>query len=275
VTLFLLSDSLSLRFNSINNLGMMNNYQQIEATLRKNIDDVYKLIEFDHLILKFCLSSLTTLNEKLKKTFKINNPNLLVSKTITHLKRIRENDSLRLHYQIMFNQSNVLLVSLFASAVADLFRDGVNSLAELGNSEELMKEEFKLSVDEIMEHGHELPHRIGYVIADKKDISFQDMKSIRRAFHSYFSVSMEKNETVNNIIFAQAARHVIVHDSARISERMINQISGAVPRRIMNKISAQDTIQFDREEIKIIGESMLIYFCELRSKVEERLNVNN
>lgn len=251
------------------------NYLEIEDTLLKNIDDVYKLIDFDHSIIDFSISALETLTTNLEKAFNIDNPKLLAINTASQLRSIRENDSLRPRYQVMFNQSNVLLVSVFASAVADLFREGVNTLAELKTSKELMKQEFKLTVDEIIENGDELAHRIGYLIAEKKDISFQDMKSIRRAFNLYFSVSMEKNETVNNLIFAQAARHVIVHDSARVSDRMLFQVSGANPRSLRKDIKSGDTINFEPEEIKIVGNSMTVYFRELRTKVEERLNAKS
>jgi hypothetical protein len=112
--------------------------------------------------------------------------------------------------------------------------------------------------------------RIGHLIADKNDLKFQDMKSISRAFKDYFGFNIVKDENVNNIIMAQAGRHVIVHDSARINEKIIRQVSGAKPRHLKPQLSGE-TIQFNSDEVKLIADSMLKYFRQVRSQVEARL----
>lgn len=250
---------------------MSQGFEGIENNLVKNINGVYELMNFDRVILDFSITALKELKAGLVRSFDIDNPKLLASNTIQMLENIRTNDSLRPRYKIMFNQSIVLLVSLFASAIADLFREGVNQLAKNESSKEIRREEFKLTVEEIMEQGADLPNKIGYLIADKKDISFQDMKSIGRAFREYFSVSMEKNETVNNIILSQAARHVIVHDSGRITERFLNQVAGAKPRGLKPTMQSKGMVQFDTDEIHLVGKSMIEYFHELRVKVDDIL----
>lgn len=62
---------------------------------------------------------------------------------------------------------------------------------------------------------------IATLFIDKKDLSFQDMQAISRAFKDYISVEITKNKTVNNIIPAQACRNVIVHAGGKITNRLI------------------------------------------------------
>jgi hypothetical protein len=172
---------------------------------------------------------------------------------------------------VIFNQCVVLLVSVFASAVADLFREGVNALIKGGKAEKLRGEELLLTIGALQDMDYDLTDRLGYLLVEKKDISFQDMKSIHRAFREYFGVEMQKDRIVNNIVLSQAARHVIVHDAARVSDRFMKQVSGAKPRDIKNELDGHQSIQFDTDEVDTVVDSMLSYFSELRKKVENRL----
>jgi len=227
---------------------MEDSFIQIETTLKQNIEDVKKLAGFDNVILDFSISAIRDLQGKLSK-IDINNPNLMASTTLTMLENIRSNKSLRPQYETIFNQCVVLQVSVFASSVGDLFRSAIDILIDTGKSNELKDEEFKLSVRELEEFEYRLDGRIGQLVAEKNDISFQDMKSINRAFRKYFSVSIPKDEITNNIIIAQAARNVIVHDAAACNDRLRKQVSGAIPRDIKSNLSDIQRIQFDPNEI--------------------------
>lgn len=249
---------------------MSGQFEQVEISLKKNVQDVQGLMEFDRVILDFSISALKELQKNLAK-HQIENPALLAANTLRVLQDVRKNDSLRPRYQVIFNQCIVLLVSVFASAVADLFRDGINALVRVGKSDEIRKEELQLTVGELEDMGYDLTDKLGHLIAEKNDISFQDMKSIRRAFHDYFGIEVPKDRIVNNIILAQAARHIIVHDAGKINERFLKQVSSAIPRDIKTVLTASETIQFDTNEITLVTESMLTYFTSLRNKVEQRL----
>ena len=257
----------------------MNSFKEIEHRFENNIQDVYKLIEFDSLILKHTLRMLNDLDAKLRKLNNIDNPNLLPGNAIKNITNIQTNKSLRPHYKTMYNQSIVLLVSLFASAISDLFKEGLNQLAQTHSSTKLtkkeldsfMKEELKLTVKEVIAYGGTLSEHIGDIIADKQGISFQDMKSINRAFRTFFSFDIEHDFNVNNIIIAQASRHVIVHSGAIVNQRTLNQVSKAQPRSVKSDLSDTTHIQFEPSEIKEVGESMLAYFKALKRKTEECL----
>ncbi len=251
---------------------MTNELLRIEHTLKQNIDNVHKLVQFDHVILDFAITALTDLRDALSKQG-IHNPAMTAANTLQMLQNVRKNDSLRPRYEAIFNQCVVLLVSVFASAVADLFREGIKVRIKSGHVEKLREEELCLTIGEIQDLDFDLSDRIGYLLADKKDISFQDMKSIHRAFREYFGVEMPRDKTVNNIIFSQAARHVIVHDAARINDRFLKQISGATPRDIKKELGSENSVQFGTDEIQAVASSMLSYFGDLRRKVEDVMEV--
>jgi hypothetical protein len=257
---------------------MDDKFQIIEDRFNKNIEDVYQLIQLDSHVINTTLIILRNLDENIKKS-NIDNVTMLPGKAIQNLENIKNNDSLKPHYETMYNQSIVLLVSLFASAVSDLFKEGVNQLAKLSGTKtsidkeikSLMKQEIKLTVDEIIGYGDKLPEHIGDIIAEKQDISFQDMKSINRAFRTFFSFNMVQDSHVNNIIIAQAARHVIVHDAAKVNKRTRNQVSRAIPRSVKDNLLGVTFIKFEPNEIKEVGNSMLVYFQKLRRNIAESL----
>lgn len=245
-------------------------YQDIETTFRENVEDIFKLMSFDRVILDFAIRGLEDLQEKLRKSHHIDNPRLLAENTLQMLRNIRKNDSLRPKYQVIYNQCIVLLVSVFASSIADMFRKGINDLAEKGDSSQLRNEELKISVSQLLEFDGEIKEYLGNLVAEKNDLSFQDMKSIGRAFKTYFGFTVEKDKDVNNIIMAQAGRHVIVHDSARINERVIRQVSGANPRELKPNLSGK-TLEFNSEEVELVADSMLKYLVGIREKIQARI----
>lgn len=246
-------------------------YQDIETRFRENVEDIRKLMNFDKMILDFAIRGLEELQEKLRHSHQIDNPRLLAENTLKMIKNIRENDSLKPRYEIIYNQCIVLLVSVFASSVSDLFRKGINDLAVKGDSKELRNEELKISVSQLVEFDGDIKECLGRFIAEKNDLSFQDMKSIGRAFKNYFGFVIERDRIVNNIIMAQAGRHVIVHDSARINEKILNQVSGATPRDLKQDLSG-DLVKFSSQEVELVAKSMLSYLVSITRKVESRVS---
>ncbi len=247
-------------------------FESIENTLKKNIADVYQLAHFDRIVLDFAINQLEGLEKKLNKDHFIDNPQLTAATTRKSLENIRTNESLKSRFEIINNQCVVLLVSLFASAIADLYRDAITNLALSGTSPKLNDEELKFTVSEIVRDDTVLAKRIGRLMEEKRDVSFQDMKSIGRAFKEYFDVKIDRGNTVNNIIMAQAGRHVIVHDGAMINDRLRKQVGNAVPRELMPAIPNKGRLLFQPKELKIAGSSMLEYFSELRLRMERRFD---
>jgi hypothetical protein len=222
----------------------------------KNSESVKELMNFDRIILDFSISKLDELNVKLK-ALDINNPQLLVDFTLQALRGIREHDSLRQKYESIYNQCLVLLVSHYTLTMEDIFKCGVNILIsenkfKMNNSDDSIK----ISISELRSLNFDLSGNFGELLLNKKDISFQDMQSLNRAYSQYLDISLPIDKNLNNIIFAQAARHSIVHSSAHADDKFINQIRNLNPRDLKVSIKKKDVINMTPEEILIIDESM-------------------
>ncbi|MBN8770315.1 MAG: hypothetical protein J0I46_01990 [Thiobacillus sp.] len=98
------------------------------------------------------------------------------------------------------------------------------------------------------------------------------MKAIHRAFRDYIGVEIDKDAVVNNIILAQACRHVIVHAGGEITPRLTRQVSEAFPRDIKAKLPNSSVVQFSQHEVQTIAESMMGYLSKLVMKTESAIS---
>lgn len=236
--------------------------QQISDNFNKNLSSVNELLEFDQTILQFCISHLEDLEEGLKKGG-IENPFFSVQRVIKALKNIKLHGSTKIKYQIITNQSLVLTVSHFASAIHDLFKCCINHAFKNNLSDHLNKEELKFNVKELANIGSNLEDQIGEIITQKNSISFQDMKSIQRSFKNYFKYQIKKSDHVNNIIYGQACRHAIVHNGAKVDSSLLNQIKAANPNNLNKDLKDKEEIHFSNDELKIVMDSMKTYLDDL------------
>lgn len=244
-----------------------NTISNIEARFRANVESVHKLMDFDDLVLEYSIKSIDELCKRLKKA-KIVNPLLTAEKTLKQLKVIRQHKSLRAHYQEIFNQGVVLLVSYFGSVLQDLFEEAVVFSLSQGGQEKLLKEELRMTVAELKHKEFDLKRHVGEFLISSKNISFQDMQSIRRAFGDYLKADPGKDKIVNNIILGQACRHVIVHYGAVVDGRLINQLRDAVPRTLKLSLEENAKVEFVPKEVKTLGADMLKFVGGIVEKVK-------
>lgn len=241
--------------------------------IRKNFQDNVKslndLMNFDDLILSFGIQALERVDRFIKKQ-RIQNPSCDVTKELNQFKQIRSNKSLKPHYQIMLNQCIVLLVSYFSSSVEDIFTTALTFTLKNRESKKLSKEDLKLTIADLQAVKFNLSDNIGELFASKKDISFQDMKNIARAFKSHLGFEPPKNRDVNNIILAQACRHAIVHSGALVKDRTIKQVSHATPREVKQVLHIDQRIMFITDEIITICTSMTNYLHNLIQGVSKK-----
>lgn len=160
----------------------------------------------------------------------------------------------------------VLLVSYFGSALGNLFRYAIDKAVE-GGDRRVLSEELNVEVDELLSRGDRLHEVLGDMLILKKDISFQDMKSVSRAFKKYFGIDIEKTPEVNNIILGQACRHAIVHDGGRANARTIRQVVSAKPRSLKPTILENEQIFFSTQEVEELAQDMRLYLETLLSQI--------
>lgn len=252
-------------------------FSNIKSTFNKNQESVRQLLNFDRIILDFCIMHIETLEHKLKtnKEIQLTNTHFLPSGTIAALKTIRRNDSLRIEYDSMFNQGLVLAVSHFSSAIHSIFREAINQACcccpELLT---VSNEDIKITFEELKSYRFDLTLGLGDLVIKKKDISFQDMQSVNRAFKTFFNLDIERDSHTNNIIIAQAARHSIVHAEGVADEKFMKQIRDTNSRTIKSNIVPDEKILFTTIEIEDVQKSMSVYIDCLIDKLDERILKN-
>jgi hypothetical protein len=230
---------------------------EIIEQFRENVKSVSELVNFDRVVLDFAIAQVQSLRnaqgiERLQAT--------AVENAVKALQNVRKNDSLRPKYQVIFNQCVVLLVSYFGSMVGDLFKSHLaDSLKNGLVSPACRREEIKLSLGELEAISYDILSNIGEVVVSAKNISFQDMQSIARAFHDWLGYEPEQDRDVNNIILSQACRHAIVHSGGMVDKRLTNQVRNATPRDLKLDLAENEPIRFSPDEIEVVGKSMIRY----------------
>ncbi len=228
---------------------------------RKNVESVYDLVDFDRYVLDFALAQVSSLKSAQAITRLQTNA---IENAERALQNVKTNNSLRPKYKVIFNQCIVLLVSYFGSAVSDIFKDYLTECLRQGRLlPGCKKEEIKLSFDELQAINYNVLENIGDIVVSTKNISFQDMQSIARAFRDWLGYEPPQGRNVNNIIVGQACRHVIVHSGGIVDRRLMNQIRSATPRDIKQGIALDENIQFEPSEIVVAGNSMIEYTEQL------------
>ncbi|WP_169335092.1 hypothetical protein [Thiobacillus thioparus] len=238
----------------------------------QHVADVNRLIEFDREVMHVAISAVEELHERLVNKMGITNEQMNGGRALKILRGVRDNESLKPRFSLILNQAVVLLVSYFGSAVEDVFSSAMTATLRDGGSSRLLKEDLKLTVGELIDAASSAEDALVALFIEKKDLSFQDMKAIHRAFRDYIGVEIDKDAVVNNIILAQACRHVIVHAGGEITPRLTRQVSEAFPRDIKAKLPNSSVVQFSQQEVQTIAESMMGYLSNLVMKTESAIS---
>lgn len=243
---------------------------EIEERFESQLKSIDELANFDRFVLDLCINHIETLNERLKNgPPQVTNQAYLAENTLKVIKSIRQNDSLRIQYQSIFNSCLVLQVSYFTSTLHDFFRQAFQTLAEKNLLPEI-KDDLKLSFKELTDFSFNLTNNIGELILRKKEISFQDMQSICKAYKTYFDIIIDKDQKCNTIILAQASRHAIVHALSKADDKFLRQISEAAPRDIKHNFTCNEDIKFSASELEFVKLAMLVFIQELREKFQKK-----
>jgi hypothetical protein len=240
----------------------------IAGAFKANVEAVHKLMDFDTIVLEFAINSVDALCKRLKEHHGINNPRLTAETALKQLQDIRSHGSMRPQYEEIFNQGVVLLVSYFGSALQDLFEESVEFSLARGGQENLLKEELKMTVGDVKNREFDLTHHVGEFLVSSRNISFQDMHSIRRAFADYLKADPGKDEVANNIILGQGCRHVIVHNGAIVNCKLLHQVEAAKPRTLKPHLVEDSRVQFSTDEVKALGRDMVKFVDRIIGKLK-------
>ena len=250
----------------------MPDFEDISQSFRSNTESVYQLLAFDRFVLDHVVGGLSDLAHSLEEQGH-RNASLTVANRVATLQNIRNSDSLRPRYATIFNQCVVLLVSYFGSAVHSLFSEGVSRALRSGIGIPAASQEVKLAWRELNAKDEPLDGTFAELLVSQKDISFQDMQSITRAFKEHIDVYMERDIGTNDIILGQASRHVIVHAGGVVDVKMARQVTAARPRRLKEDLRVGESIQFEPSEVQALGATMIEYVDRLVVLLNGRLAV--
>lgn len=243
---------------------MQSGLTKILDFFEEQLDKVLNIIEFDREYLQITIDQLEEHKDALIK-FGIENKRYHPDSPINLLKTLIRSGPSQSKYQPVYNQCLVLQISHFASAISAIFNESLSHYLEKPAliSAKAKNLEFRFKLGELIELEYDLSTEIGQIIARKSDISFQDMKSLAKAFDTFFSVKIEKNVNVDNIIAAQALRHVIVHNGEVVDERCLRQLQSASRRTFYREIETGSKIAIHRKHIEAVKKSMLSYASNL------------
>lgn len=239
----------------------------VVETFKSNAESVYELIDFDRVVLEFAISGLHRLAAQLEEQ-RSNNAARSVDNFVQALGNVRANDSLRAQYETIYNQCVVLLVSYFGAAVHTVFVQAVNEALESGGPTPVITQEVKVTWRDLRRDDVPLGSVLADLIVAQRDISFQDMQSISRAFKEHLGVDLARDEDTNDIILGQACRHAIAHAGRTADARMMRQLKGAIPRRLKLAIIQDEAITFAPQEVRALGATMTKYLENLVESVE-------
>jgi len=235
------------------------------STFETNVRLVHDLMDFDRLVLD---NAIRILQDIAQHPSLPNTAEIKISNALAVMATMSQRESLKIHYRHIYNQCVVLLVSYFGSAIRDLFVEAIDEWLRFGGNQELLQEELKVSVGELQS----LPDEsLAELFVAKKDISFQDMQSISRAFKQYLRFEATRDEHVNDIILGHACRHAIVHAGAEVDRRMMGQVKSARPRRLKETLTEGEILHFQPEEVRHLASVMTRYLNGLRDGVRVAL----
>jgi hypothetical protein len=146
--------------------------------------------------------------------------------------------------------------------MSDLFKVAVSSALRAHAAVPARKRSVQLNWQSLNRPDSPVEILIAERIVEEDDISFQDMQSIRRAFNRELGIDLGRDESSNDIILGQACRHVMAHAGGRVDDRLINQISGANPRRLkVAPLASGEDVVFNPEEVRLLADAMVAFFA--------------
>lgn len=247
--------------------------EKVLLAFRNNIKSVADLLSFDQAILELATINLREIALILRSAGKTQHANGIENR-VEGLEKIHESESLSKYYKAMYNQCVVLLVSYFASSVHDLFRSAVSYALKEKLTVPVTKEEVKLTWADFGGGGEESARVFADLLVSQKDISFQDMQSITRAFKTFFEINIDRDSNVNEIILGQAARHVIAHSGGIVDQKMLKQLQTSAPRSLKQELVIGEKLDFSPEEVRVLMAAMGAYMSELSNKLVDTLARN-
>jgi len=246
----------------------MKKIKDVLNKFEENLKSIDQLGEIGSDVGGILLEILTDLKYKNKDSegFKPYKDNL--DKAIEMVKNIKDHDILKEKYQIIYNQSVILVVAAFESFMNELVRDLIDFYPEIIEWPEKKQVSFDPNILKYSSPS------LGSLIVKSllvKKYNFQDLKSVLDFLKDYLKIDVKLDDNLKDKLIKYAAlRHVIIHNSAKIDEKFIKQI---------REISYKDDYKID-DDVKLSGKDykeVRSCFLQLAKKIVseiEKLKIN-
>ncbi|MCK4592833.1 hypothetical protein KAT63_05375 [Candidatus Parcubacteria bacterium] len=193
--------------------------------IKKNFDDYVKaidqLVNIGSDVGKITLDILKDLKKQNKELKGFIPYKQKIDNTIRQIDDIKNHPLLQEKYKIIHKHSLVLVVSNFESFMNSLFRVLIDYYPDKLKWPEKKNVKIDLSLLK-----YSSPSAGDLIVkALKGEINFQDLQSTKRFLEEYLGINIVlKKDQEEKIIFYQALRHIIIHNSGVVDPEFLKQV---------------------------------------------------
>lgn len=199
----------------------MENIKKVKKNFDNYIKTIDQLVDIGSDVGKITLDILNDLKKRNKETegFKPYKDKLDVA--IDQIENIKDHRLLKEKYKIIHKHALVLIVSNFESFMNSLFRTLINDYSDKIKWSDDKKVKIDLSLLK-----YSAPSVGDLVVKSLKgEINFQDLQSTKRFLKEYLEVDVKLQKNLEEkIIFYQALRHIIIHNSGMADPEFLKQV---------------------------------------------------
>jgi hypothetical protein len=255
----------------VNNSQLRPEYDLLLKRLKQGFSDSLKLLHLDQEVVSFSVAAINSVmstpglkhadKEKLNRQSRV-------------LENLKVTGSLKLTFNVLYNQLLVTAVSYFESAAHDLLRIAVRDALKFGFFAD-NKQVPKLRVVDLWKLREVEPEDFSEFILSAFDVKFQNTRSITATFEEFLGLpppTGKTRATLNDVIFSLECRHVLVHKAGRTDQKFINSTKDAEPRTLVQRYEINEAIQFQPDQLKAAMEAMEEFLTYYAKTVQERID---
>lgn len=199
----------------------MININKIRKNFSYNLNEIDKINKLGNDVIELTVDLLLSLKEQNEQLTAFVPYKEKLDNTISQIRNLKTHKIVADKYQVIFNQSVVLIISTFEIFLSEFVTEVANNMSEMIK----WNEKEKISINPTDYYYTDIS--FGRIVLKhiKQKYSFQDIQSIRRLIKDYFGFEINiPKDDLDDLIFYQAARNAIVHNLSQVDEEFRNQI---------------------------------------------------
>lgn len=219
---------------------MVNYISEFKLELNK----IEKLIETPELMRQLAIQTLKSVSHESSLS---NTARKIIENGAAALEHISD-DSIEDNYQTIYNQICVLAVSALSAKLEKFFINYGNyhwkQIKPAAKNADI-----KFTLSELAQYGFNIKSNIAQLIKEKDSgISFQDLKSTKRAFETYLGkvIAISSKNTERTVVFYQQCRHTLVHTGGKVDNTFIERVN--ILKANLRTYIEGDEIKLDKKD---------------------------